>query len=1116
MKNFDFISRLAETIPDFAQLHAYCDKAEIFQKAFPEESASNARKALEWLVKNHLYMANVTLDKHETLNQMLKRPQIDAFIDEDWEFEQYMRTVKKIGNYASHTGAQEVKPNDAFICLRALYYVVSGFLYRWRAIQNIVAFDATLVPNGFTGIHLSDNSEPTVSIEVADSIPTDAIDNPTAPTDRPKESLESEAITRKCIIDYMLNEAKWQILATKGDIQGGKAAIEVKVEGMDRANYPSGVGYADYVLFSKGGKPLAVIEAKSTIENAGKGRKQALEYADCLQRKYGVRPVVYYTNGYTTKVIDGLGYPDREVISFHSEDDLERMIQKRGRADITDLTIDDEITNRPYQKTAIKSLVEWLNKKHRRGLLVLATGTGKTRVSISLCKLLSSNNWIKKVLFLADRTELVNQARGRFEEFLPSESMSCLSDDAEPDTNARFIFSTYQTMINYINAVPVEFSVGHFDLIIIDEAHRSVFGKYGAIFRYFDSLLIGLTATPRDEIDRNTFKLLELEDEPNFEYTYDEAINDKYLRPYKLKNCTSKIINRGIKYDELSQNERDELEKVWEYEKALNGIPQDEEYHRDIQGNEIFRYLINDDTIDNVLSELMTNGLKVHSGEDVGKTIIFAYNHKHAERIVERFQELYPERGADYCQLIDNQVKHHSAIIADFKVADKMPQIAVSVDMLDTGIDVPEILNLVFFKVVKSKIKFEQMIGRGTRLCKDLFGEGHDKEVFYIFDWCGNFEYFSKNADGIGSANVKSLTERLFGLRVDIAKELQSADHQEKEFDKQLHDELKTLLHKQVAAIGKERKETRPYLSIIEPMRDKDKWNCLTEVDAVRLKQIGSLIPVDKDDEDAKKFDVVMLHIMLAHIDSNVRVGQMKQIVVNVAALLEKKGTIPAVMARIDTIRKVQTQAFWENESLDALEHVRKQLRDLMHLLKEQRKDKKFVIDIDDEYTTSDEGVDVVIQTTYKQRVIDYLAANSNNPTLRKIQHFEQLSADDIEELERIFFEELGSKDEYNKLTDGHPYKNNVAAFIRVVNGIDREKALQIYQQFVEGYNLTSEQERYLKNILDYVSVNGDIETRNFMEFPLKALNWRGTFGERFVSLKEFVKQIHKVISTTA
>lgn len=478
MKNFDFIKKLAEIIPDFAQLHEYCDKAEIFQSTFPEESASNAHKALEWLVKNHLSMANVTLDPYETLSQMIKRPQIDAFINDDWNFEQHMRTVKKIGNYASHIGSQPVRKNDAFVCLRALYYVVSGFLFRWQAIKEITAFDATLVPTDFSGMHVADQSEPTVSLQVVNSVPAEAIDHPKAPEQEPKESLASEAITRKCLIDYMLNEAKWEILNVKGDIQGGKAAIEVKIDGMDKATYPSGVGYADYVLYSKGGKPLAVIEAKSTIQNADKGRKQAMEYADGLEKKHGVRPVIYYTNGYETKVIDGLGYRDREVISFHSEDDLERMIQKRGRADITDLTIDDEITNRPYQKTAIKSLVEWLNKKHRRGLLVLATGTGKTRVSISLCKLLSNNNWIKKVLFLADRTELVNQAHGKFEEFLPSESMSCLSEDTDPDLDARFIFSTYQTMINYINAVPVEFSVGHFDLIIIDEAHRSVFGKY--------------------------------------------------------------------------------------------------------------------------------------------------------------------------------------------------------------------------------------------------------------------------------------------------------------------------------------------------------------------------------------------------------------------------------------------------------------------------------------------------------------------------------------------------------------------------------------------------------------------------------------------------------------
>ena len=1113
MKNFDFIQLLAQHIPSFSQLHAYCDKAEIFQSSFPEESATNARKALEWLVKNHLTMASVTLEKHETLNDMLKRPEIDAFIDYDWEFERDIRTVKKIGNYASHTGAQEIKKNDAFICLRSLYYVVSGFLYRWKALKSITAFDATLVPQVFPGIHAVSTDEPQVAIDVVNSVPQSAIENPTKPGEKPKESLASEAITRKCLIDYMLNEAKWDILTVKGDIQGGKAGIEIKVEGMPT---PSGIGYCDYVLFSKGGKPLAVVEAKSTIQNAGKGRKQAIMYADCLEAKYGVRPVIYYTNGYVTKVIDGMGYPDREVISFHSHDDLEYLIQKRGRADITDLTIDDAITNRPYQKTAIKSLVEWLNLKHRRGLLVLATGTGKTRVSISLCKLLANNNWIKNVLFLADRTELVGQARSNYENLLPSESMTSLSDDDVPDLEARFVFSTYQTMINYINEVDVKFSVGHFDLIIIDEAHRSVFGKYGAIFQYFDSLLIGLTATPRDEIDKNTFKLLELEDEPNYEYTFDEAVKDGYLVPYKAKRHNSKMINNGIKYDELTKEEQDELEKVWDYEKMLKGIDPNKEYHRDIEGNEIFRYLINDDTIDNVLVELMESGLKIKSGEDIGKTIIFAYNHKHAERIVERFHALYPNRGADYCQLIDNQVKHHDKIIREFKTPEKLPQIAVSVDMLDTGIDVPEVLNLVFFKIVKSKIKFEQMIGRGTRLCPNIFGEGKDKELFYIFDWCGNFDYFSKNPDGIDPANSKSLTERLFSLRLDIAKELQSADHQEKEFDKKMHDDLKVLLYQQVNSIVKERKDARPYWNIIEPFRDNEKWTYLSDVDVLRLKEIGKLIPQDDDDESAKKFDVIMLHLQLAHIDSTVRVGQFRQVVVNIAAHLEKKGTVPAVMTRIETIRNVQKPQFWENESLDSLESVRTELRDLIKLLEETRKTKKFIIDIDDPYETVDGGEDVIIQTTYKQRVIDYLAKNTDNPTLRKIQGFEQLTSGDFAELERIFFEELGTREDFNELAEGHPYKNNVAAFIRVINGIDRKKALQIYQNFIEGNNLTSEQERYLKNILDYVSVNGDIETRNFMEYPLKALNWRPTFGDNFVKLKDFVNQIHQVISMTA
>lgn len=1113
MNNFDFVQQLAAQTPLLAPLHDYCSRAEMFQRSFPEESAANARKALEWLVKNHLSMTSVTLEKHESLNDMLRRPTMDAFIDGDWQFQRDIYLIKKFGNYAAHVGPQALRPNDAFICLRALFYVVNGFLFRWRFIDAVRPFDATQVPRQPAPLQTIDRTEPQVAEGFSRCVPREAVEHPVKPAETPRESLASEAVTRRCLIDYMLNEAGWDILTVRGDTQGGKACIEVEVDGMPTA---SGKGYCDYVLFSKGGKPLAVIEAKSTVQSVGKGREQAILYADCLERKYGVRPVIYYTNGYVTKVIDGLGYPDREVISFHSHDDLEYIMQKRGRADIKDLTIDESITDRPYQKTAIKSLVEWLNMKHRRGLLVLATGTGKTRVSISLCKLLSRNNWVKNVLFLADRTELVKQARGNFEKLLPSESMASLSDDDVPDLNARFVFSTYQTMINYINEFDAKFSIGHFDLIIIDEAHRSVFGKYGAIFQYFDALLIGLTATPRDEIDRSTFRLLELEDEPNFEYTFEEAVADRYLVKYKARLHNSKMINNGIRYDDLSPEQREELEQVWTYEKAMQGIDPNADYHRDIEGGEIFRYLINDDTIDNVLTELMDNGLKIHSGEDIGKTVIFAYNHRHAERIVERFHELYPHRGADYCQLIDNQVKYHDALIARFKVADSMPQIAVSVDMLDTGIDVPEVLNLVFFKVVKSKIKFEQMIGRGTRLCPNLFGEGKDKELFYIFDWCGNFDYFSKHPEGIDASVGKSLTERLFALRLDIARELQSAEHQEQVFDRKMHDELKTLLHSQVNAIVKERKDARPYWHTIEPFRDKERWTCLSEVDVQRLKEIGRLIPQDDDEESAKKFDVVMLRLQLSLIDPTVRAGQFRQVVANIGALLEKKGTLPAVMRHIATVREVQQPQFWENESLDSLERVRKELRDLIKLLEEGRKKEKFVIDIEDSYDTVEAGDDLIVSTSYKQRVVDYLAQNTGNPTLQKIQRLEQLTAEDIRELERIFFKELGTREDFDRLAEGHPYKTNVAAFIRVINGIDRKQALALYRSFIDDNNLTSEQERYLKNILDYVSVNGDIETRNFMDYPLNALNWRLTFGDHFVQLKSYVQRLHSVILATA
>ena len=1108
-KNFDYILLLADKIPTFKHLHNYCRLAEEQQPIYPDASANNARKALEWLMKNMLKMAGVTVDARATLNDMLRLPATDAFVNRDYKFREDIYLVKKIGNAASHDGAEPVNRVKAFRCLRALYNVVAGFMGRWDAVKDIPPFDATLISSPSAPVALVKSPEPKVEMEVVNSVRKESLDDP-QPVVLPRESLASEAVTRRYLIDYMLMEAGWEILEEKGKVLGGKACIEVEVDGMPTA---SGKGYADYVLFSRGGKPLAVIEAKATCRAITEGRHQATLYADCLEKRYGVRPVIYYTNGFTTKVIDGMGYPDRDVISFHAMDDLERLIQKRGRAEIKDVTIKEEITDRPYQQTAIKRIVEWFNAKHRRGLLVLATGTGKTRVSISLCDILMRNDWVKNVLFLADRTALVGQAHKNYEALLPSVSMSVLSEEKAPDMQARILFSTYQTMINYLDREDKAFSVGRFDLIIIDEAHRSVFGRYGAIFNYFDSLLIGLTATPRDEIDRNTYDLLQLDNGmPNYSYDIDEAVRDGYLCPYKTLQYHSKIMERGAKWDEMSKEDREEAERLMDYEKSLAGLGPDDEYHRDILPQEIFKYLFNIDTIDKVLMELMEKGLKVKSGEEIGKTIIFAMNHPHAELIVERFRTLYPEKEPDYCQLIDNYVNKAHSLILDFEQMDKYPQIAVSVDMLDTGVDVPSVLNLVFFKCVRSKIKFMQMIGRGTRLCPKVFGDA-DKKEFYIFDWCGNFEYFSVHSDGANPVAVKSLTERLYALRLDIAAVLQSAEHQEREVDRRLHDELKEILHAQVSQLSRARIDVRAHLQTIEPYREREAWVCLSDLDVAELKGIAHLLPRPKENEAAKKFDVLMLYLQLELLDSTVKADNSRASVIKIAQLLEKKATIPAVRERMETIKEVQTAVFWEHSTLNSLERVRKELRELVHVLAESRDERRFVINIEDAISSDAVAAPVTLKATYHDRVIDYLAKHTDNEVLRKIQNFEQLTTDDVNELQRIFWEELGTRTEFDEATNGKKYNHNVAAFIRVIQGVDRQKALALYTRFIKDGNLTGEQEQYLKEILNYLSENGDLQMSDFMEYPLNRNRWRDVFGEHFVGLKDFVNELHNVIS---
>ena len=1104
MRNFDYIKELG-----FDNLYRFCAAAEENQVSNPDICAISARRALEYLVREIYKMKGLAIGERTSLLELIDGEPFSGFIG-DGKVMMAVHYVRKVGNNAAHL--VDVSKREAFFTLLNIYNVVGAVLLKLRVVEDVKPFDKTLIPNYV--------QKPVMVPTEVKVLPTDkaleAVDKEVVKAPEPVVEIAcdiSESETRKMYIDLMLKEAGWDILTTEGAVQPLKACIEVEVKGMPNAQE---LGYVDYVLFGGNGKPLAVVEAKRTSVSPIKGKHQAELYADCLEKQYGVRPVIYYTNGFATYIIDGLGYPPRRLFGFHTANDLELMIQQRSRKDITDFTVKDHITDRAYQKMAIKSVCEHLNKKHRKALLVMATGTGKTRVSISLVDVLMRNGWVKNVLFLADRTSLVGQAHKNFVKLLPSTTTCVLSDNGEKDLNARITFSTYQTMINYIDTDDKPFSVGRFDLIIIDEAHRSIFGKYGAIFNYFDSMLVGLTATPRDEVEKSTYDIFEMEQGvPNYAYELEDAI-PTYLVNYHGFKRGSMILKEGIKYNNLTDEEKQQMEQIWEYESALKGIQKAIDDHssaRDIANNEIFSYIFNIETIDAVLQDLMEKGLKVQYGERIGKTIIFAYNHSHAELIVERFHILYPEYGSEFCVLIDNYVTYSQDLIDKFEVRDNNPQIAVSVDMLDTGIDVPDLLNLVFFKRVMSKSKFMQMIGRGTRLSENIFGDGKDKECFYIFDWCRNFEYFEKNPNGKMAKESISLTERIFGLRADVAFHLQHQKYQEDEYCREFHNELKSILKEQVMALSDSHISVRSKWEEVSHFKNEDNWLSLSEVDVHTLKSdVAPLLPKNTMEPTAKMFDALMLAIELSFVDEEVNADKKIAQVKSVAEILvEKKATLPQVQAKMATLKEVLSVVAWENVSLGWLEKVRKDLRELMQFLVGD-KGKKFVIDIHDVITDDGEAEGVQMRVSYKQRIIDFLANNRNLPVLKKIYNLEQLSIDDINELERILWEELGSKEDYAVHTQGMLCGGNVAAFIRSLIGVDRREALEKFSDFLTDSELNAEQEDFLNTIVQYVCENGDITKEivvNESPFDERLV----LFASHMIPLGRYIDNIHNVIN---
>jgi type I restriction enzyme, R subunit len=892
----------------------------------------------------------------------------------------------------------------------------------------------------------------------------------------------SEAQTRDLIIDVMLREAGWN--------PKGKNVEEYEVAGMPSE---SGVGFVDYVLWGNDGKPVALVEAKKTRIDPKQGQRQAELYADCLERVFGQRPIIYYSNGYITWLWDDQFYPPREVQGFSTKDELQWKINKReSRKDLATMQPNKEITGRYYQMEAAARVMQSFDEQRKlKSLIVMATGTGKTRLSIAIVDMLMRANWARKVLFLADRIALVNQAKRAFKAHLPHVSTSSLLENKEEE--ARVVFSTYPTMLNCIDGTKKDqaelFSVGHFDLIIIDEAHRSVYQKYGAIFDYFDSLLLGLTATPRGEVDRNTYKLFELDDhQPTYFYELEQAVEDGFLVPPRAISVPLKFQREGIKYDELSPEEQEEYELQEEFYDKETG-----ELVEEIGSSALNKWLFNKDTVNKVLMHLMENGIKVEGGDKLGKTIIFAKNSKHAEFIVEQFDKNYPHLAGKFCRKVDYSVKYAQSLIDDFSIKDKDPQIAVSVDMLDTGIDVPEVVNLVFFKIVRSKTKFWQMIGRGTRLCEDLFAPGRDKSEFLIFDYCQNLEFFNANPDGFEANAQEPVKQMIFKRRLELAAALDDSDD-----DKELSNTLKDQLHTVVTSMNLDNFIVRKQREAVETFTDRKNFDVLGESALESLRnRVSGLPSQDEDDEFARRFDLLVLNLQIAILNKNSTQQNYILKIKKLASGLEDKSAIPSVKAQMELILELQTDTWWEYVTLPMLEQVRIKLRELIKFVDKEEGYTDVFTNFEDELGEASEEHRLVKSdanlTEYRKRVQRFINDNNDHLTIHRLRNNEPISKTDIHALEDILFAEGGpvSRKEYEALYGDKP----LGVLVRSVVGLSRKAAKEAFSEFLSEAPMHPDQITFLNQIVDYLVKNGTMEPKVMFDTPFTHINDQGIAG---------------------
>lgn len=1051
MTNFDVFN----TDSQFAAFAPVAISAERIFNIDPSACVFNCRRAMEFAVK-WMYSVDDSLVRpwQDKLWNLMSNEDFRDIVGPD--IYKRMDYIRVKGNKVAHKD-NEITKDVAALCLENLFIFLDFIAYCYGKEYTERSFDKSLL------------QEQTIKPGPVMHIPDIDLDALIAENKKLKEELTARRLeqqqtyvpkplditeyqTRKLYIDAMLEDAGWT--------EGKDWLNEVELAGMPNK---SNVGFADYVLYGDDGKALAVIEAKRTCVDVAVGRQQAKLYADLLEKKHGRRPVIFLTNGFETRIQDNQ-YPERRIATIYSKRDLEKLFNLQSmRTGLKNIMVNKVIAGRYYQEAAVKAVCQAFDEKNRRkALLVMATGSGKTRTVMALCDVLLNHGWVKNILFLADRTSLVTQAKRSFTNLMPDLSLTNLCEDKQ-NANARCVFSTYQTMMGCIDDIKDDegklFTCGHFDLVICDEAHRSIYNKYRDIFNYFDAPLVGLTATPKDDIDKNTYEIFELESGiPTYGYELAQAVQDGFLVDFLSVETELKFIEQGIAYDELSAEEKEEYEKTFTME---NG-----ELPEKIAPSALNNWVFNEDTIRKVLNILMQDGLRIDYGEKLGKTIIFAKNHDHAEKILEVFNKEYPHLK-DYAKVIDNKIKYAQSAIDEFSDPKKMPQIAISVDMLDTGIDIPEILNLVFFKKVMSKAKFWQMIGRGTRLCPGLL-DGEDKEKFYIFDFCGNFEFFRMNK-GKATANMLALQGAIFKLKAQIAFKLQDLAYQTKDliaFRKNLVEDMV----RKVRELNRDNFAVRQHLKYVELYSNTDNYVSLTYENTLTMgEELAPLIIPDKDEPKAVRFDALMYGIELAYLAgkpySKARSDLTKKI--NAVASV---ANIPEIMAQADFLNKLIHTDYIANAGINEFECIRKNLRDLI----------KYIPKGGPKYTTNfiDDIIGKEIKPAeienddlknYKMKAEYYVRQNQDQIAIKKLRTNLPLTKADIGSLEKVLWSELGTKADYEAEYGQKP----LGEFVRELVGLDMNAAKEAFADYLNDVNLDSRQIYFVNQIVEYIVHNG-------------------------------------------